>query len=123
MRLLKRLIFALLLLVVLAFGVLFSIQNGQKAGLDLLLVQLPEQRIALWVFLAFALGGLLGLVAGSMAWARLKGRVMLLQRRLDKQEQELTHLRVADVTAARLPGSNSTSKKTSKGLSRSVNNR
>ena len=62
MRPLKR-VFALLILISVAvFGVFFAIQNTDPAPLDLLIIQLPEQPVALWVLLAFAAGGIIGMV-------------------------------------------------------------
>ena len=99
MRSIQRLLVAVLLLAVLAFGVLFSIQNTDKAALDLLIIQLPEQRVSLWVLLAFAVGGLVGLLVSSAAIIRLKSQSLLLQRKLDRREKELSNLRTADFRA------------------------
>ena len=96
MRVLQRLLVTVLLIVVLAFGVLFSIQNTDKAALDLLIIQLPEQQVSLWVLLAFVVGGMVGLLVSSAAIIRLKSQSLLLQRRLDKREKELSSLRTAD---------------------------
>lgn len=90
----------LVLLLVLAFGVLFAIQNTTAVPLDLLLVQLHEQSVALWVLLAFAIGGIAGLLVSSVALVRLKSRMVLLQRRLEKQGRELDQLRTADLRGA-----------------------
>lgn len=97
---LKRWCGYILLLLVLAFGVLFSIQNTAPVPLDLLAVQLSEQSIALWVLLAFAAGGLLGLILGSLALLRLKGQVAVLKRRLDKTTRELDKVRTSDLRPA-----------------------
>ena len=93
MRYLKRWLAYLLLLVVLAFGVLFSVQNTVAVPLDLLLFQLPEQRLALWVLLAFALGGVVGMLISTTAILQLKSQSLLLQRKLDKHQKELSRTR------------------------------
>ncbi len=93
MRSLKRLLAVLLLLVILMLGVLFSVQNTATAPLDLLLIQLPEQRVALWVLLAFALGGIVGMLISAVAILQLKSQGLLLQRKLNKQAQEMSALR------------------------------
>ncbi len=98
-RSLQRLLVACLLVVVLAFGVLFSIQNTDKAALDLLIIQLPEQRVSLWVLLAFAVGGIVGLLVSSAAIIRLKSQTLLMQRKLDRRDKELASLRTADFRA------------------------
>ena len=96
-RFLRRLLVISLLIMVLAFGVLFSIQNTDKAALDLLIIQLPEQRVSFWVLLAFVVGGIAGLLVSSAAIVRLKSQSLLLQRRLDKRDKELSNLRTADL--------------------------
>lgn len=103
-RALQRWLVIVLLIVVLAFGVLFSMQNTDKAALDLLVIQLPEQRVSLWVLLAFVVGGVAGLLVSSAAMIRLKSQSLLLQRRLDKREKELTKLGAADYPMATKSG-------------------
>lgn len=96
MRPMKRLLVLILLVCVLLFGVLFSIQNTDTVALDLLLVQLPEQRVALWVLLAFALGGIVGMLISAAAILALKSRNLLLQRKLQKHQKELASLRTSE---------------------------
>ena len=93
MRYLKRWLAYLLMALVVAFGVLFSVQNTALVPLDLLIIQLPEQRVALWVLLAFAIGGVTGMLISSSAILQLKSQSLLLQRKLDKHHKELTKLR------------------------------
>ena len=97
MRLIKRLMIAVLLLLVLAFGVLFSVQNTATAPLDLLLIQLSERSVTLWVFSAFALGGVLGMLVSMLALVRLKSALLMMQRKLKKSELELGKLRTSDL--------------------------
>lgn len=96
MSLIKRWLGFLVLLCVLLFGIFFSVQNDTPVPLDLLMLQLPEQAVALWILLAFALGGILGLAITSVTVMRLRSRNALLQRRLDKRQQELNQLKTAD---------------------------
>lgn len=96
---LKRVLGYLLLLLVLAYGVFFSIQNTARAPLDVLVWQFPEQRVAWWIILAFAFGGVTGLALSTVALIQLKSQKMLLQRRLDKQTRELDQLRAPDSRA------------------------
>ena len=100
MRFIKRLLVGLFLLAVLTFGVFFAIQNGEQAPLDLLILQLPALPISLWVFLAFALGGVVGMGISALALVRLKSQGLLLQRQLDRREQELNALRTSDLRPA-----------------------
>ena len=81
--LLRLLIVSALLLIVLA-GVLFSVQNTVQVPLDLLVISLPERSVALWVLLAFASGGLIGmLISMGMIW-RLRASLLGANRRLRK---------------------------------------
>lgn len=90
----------LLLALVLIYGVLFAIQNTAAVPLDLLIIKLPERSLALWVLLAFAVGGILGLVLGSLALLGLKRQVARLRRQLDKANRELDKLRSSDLRPA-----------------------
>lgn len=93
MRWIRRLLSALLLLLVLVFGLLFSLQNAQVVPLDLLAMQLRERPLAVWVLAAFALGGFAGLLASSVALVRLQASRYRLRRRLESCEKELTALK------------------------------
>lgn len=68
-----------------ALGGLFTLQNTETVPLDLLVVQLPPQAIAIWILLAMAVGILLGLLSGTLL---LIGRSAEL-RRLRKQYDRL----------------------------------
>lgn len=93
MRWIRRVLIALLLLLVLAFGLLFSVQNKQVVPLDLLALQLSERPLAVWLIAAFALGGFAGLAAGSVALVKLQANRYRLRRRLEVCERELSELR------------------------------
>ncbi len=56
MRWLKRLVVVLILALVLAAGLLFSLQNGATAQVDLLVYQTTARPIAVWLLVCCALG-------------------------------------------------------------------
>lgn len=56
MRLLRQCLTVLFALCALIAGGLFALQNTQAVPLDLLLFQLPEQSIAIWLLLALGSG-------------------------------------------------------------------
>lgn len=97
-----------LVLLALAYGVLFAIQNTASVPLDLLFLKLPESTVAAWVLGAFVLGGGAGLAVGTLWVWRLQGRTAYLRRRVDKLNRELDGLRNADprpaLTSARSSG-------------------
>lgn len=86
---LKRVAIVLLLIVVLVFGALFSIQNGAAVPLDLLVFQFSERSLAFWLLSAFALGGLSGLAVSMLAIMRLKSSQLALRRQLGKHNKQL----------------------------------
>ena len=66
-------------------GALFSLQNTTPVPLDLIVVQLTPQPVAIWILLALALGVMIGLLVG--AWLSLR-RVAII-RQLRKQRDGL----------------------------------
>ena len=87
MKILFRILFIAILLLVVAVGVLFAVQNTTPIALDLLVVALPERSLALWVLLAFALGGIIGMLTSvGIVW-RLRATLLKTNRQLRK----LTH--------------------------------
>lgn len=93
MRWIRRTLIILLLLLVLIFGLLFSLQNSQSVPLDLVAMQLGDRPLSVWLFAAFALGGCAGMIAASAALLRLQANRYRLRRRLDQCERELAALK------------------------------
>lgn len=93
MRWIQRLLVVVVLLLVLIFGLLFSLQNSQSVPLDLLVLQLQARPIAVWLLATFAFGGLIGLLVGSVALLRLQASRYRLRRRLESCERELSELK------------------------------
>ncbi|MDB6062062.1 MAG: hypothetical protein JWM78_2165 [Verrucomicrobiaceae bacterium] len=93
MRWIRRFLIVLLLLLVLIFGLLFSLQNAQSVPLDLLALQLRERPLAVWLLVAFAVGGIAGMIASSAALLRLQANRYRLRRRLEQCERELAELK------------------------------
>lgn len=85
---LRSLIGLVVIVAVVAFGVLFSLANDSQLSVDLLLWQLPEQSAALWLVLAFLLGGLLGMASGMAAVLRLRASKLRLQAKIKKLEAQ-----------------------------------
>jgi lipopolysaccharide assembly protein A len=94
MRWLRRIATVLLLAIVLAAGLLFSLQNADTVPVDLLVYQTVERPVSVWLLVAFALGGLVGLVVGSAALVRVQASRLRLRRQLETCEKELAQLKV-----------------------------
>jgi len=88
---LKRVSIVLLLAAVLVIGAFFSVQNASSVPLDLLVFQLADRPLALWILLAFALGGVLGVAISAVTIVRLKSGQISLRRQLDKQARQSGH--------------------------------
>lgn len=97
MRWIRRVLVVVVLLLVLIFGLLFSLQNGQSVPLDLLVLQLQARPIAVWLLATFAFGGIVGLLVGSTALLRLQASRYRLRRRLESCEKELSELKSTPV--------------------------
>ncbi len=97
MNVLRKVIALLVILAMVAVGVLFALQNHQPVGLDLLVYEFAPRSLALWLLLALALGGVLGLLASSVIILRLRGGLAIARRKLEKSKLELDRLRVAGI--------------------------
>jgi putative membrane protein len=101
MKILRKIITVLIVLATLAVGMLFALQNKTMVPLDLLVYSLEPRSIALWVLSAFAIGGLLGMLACSTVLLRQRASIGAANRRLAKSRAEVGRLRdtPADVAA------------------------
>ncbi|ALM52838.1 LapA family protein [Halomonas huangheensis] len=97
MRWLKGLIMAIILLVVLLIGILFATNNQQTVPLDLIWMQLPEASLSVWLLSALAIGVILGMLAMSGVYLRLRTTLTRAQRHNQQQRKELDRLRVQEM--------------------------
>ncbi|MEM8561728.1 MAG: LapA family protein [Pseudomonadota bacterium] len=83
----------LLYLVILGAGVtlggFFAVQNMQAVPLDVLVYTFEPRSLALWILIAFALGGVLGLIVSSAYLVRSGAALRSSRRQLDKARTEL----------------------------------
>jgi uncharacterized membrane protein YciS (DUF1049 family) len=85
MTILRSILLFLTAIAMLALGAMFAVQNDVAVPLDLLLFALPERSLALWVLLAFALGGVIGMLTSLGVTWRLRIALRSAQRKLDQQ--------------------------------------
>ncbi len=93
MGLLKKILFILFLLALVVFGAVFAIENDARVPLDLLIVELPELRVSVWLVLSFIVGGIAGLVVCGLKLLQLQAQYQGVCRKLAKSEKELTQLK------------------------------
>ena len=67
-----------------AAGGLFSLQNTKESPLDLMVVQLPAQPVAIWVLAALAVGVFIGLGAGTLLALRRSATIRRLRKQRDR---------------------------------------
>ena len=92
MKLLRKLLTVLIVLVTLVAGVLFALQNTTTVPLDLLVYTFGPQSIAVWILVAFVLGGLLGMIASAAILVRTQATLGSCRRQLDRTLTELSKL-------------------------------
>ncbi|MBS9402311.1 LapA family protein [Halomonas sp. TRM85114] len=97
MRWLKGLILAIILLAVLLVGILFSVNNQQALPLNLIWLELPEASLSVWLLASLTVGVLLGMVAMSGVYLRLRALLTRAQRHNQQQRKELDRLRVQEM--------------------------
>jgi|TARA_R110001583_G_scaffold193702_2_gene362772 putative membrane protein len=82
MRLIGSILLLVLLIAVLGLGLLFTLENDVLVPLNILVAELPAQRLSTWIILAFFLGGISGLLASSLVILRLQASRLGLRRQL-----------------------------------------
>lgn len=96
MRWLKGLLLAIILLVVLLLGILFAVNNQQALPLNLIWVELPPASLSLWLLVALAIGVVLGMLAMTGVYLRLRALLTRAQRHNQQQRKELDRLRIQE---------------------------
>ncbi|MCI0508487.1 putative membrane protein [Chromohalobacter marismortui] len=100
MRWFKGVVLAIILLVVLLLGILFAVNNQQAIPLDLIWIELPSASLALWLLLSLACGMLLGMLAMTGIYLRLRTLLTRAQRHNQQQRKELDRLRTQEFKEA-----------------------
>ena len=93
MALLRVLLSLLIIGAAVVLGALFTLQNTAPVPLDLLVVQLSERAVALWVLLFFAAGCGVGLLGGAVVNLKQRAGNARLRRQHKKLELEVDRLR------------------------------
>lgn len=101
MRWLKGLILALILLAVLLVGILFAVNNREALPLNLIWIELPSASLSVWLLASLAVGVLLGMLAMSGVYLRLRTLLTRAQRHNQQQRKELDKLRIQELKDTR----------------------
>ena len=100
MSILRSLLMLVVVVAMAAAGALFALQNEATVPLDVLVYTFAPRSVALWVLAAFALGGIAGLLMASLLVLRLRARLRLLRRQLNKTQGEVESLRSKDIVVS-----------------------
>lgn len=93
MKLLRNVLTVLVSMATLVLGILFALQNKMPVPLDLLVYTFEPQSLALWILIAFALGGLMGMLISSFILVRTRAALGSSKRQLDRARDEVSKLR------------------------------
>ena len=89
MKLIKTLLIAVLALLALVIGILFSSRNSAPVAVDMLVLQLPPMSIALWILLSFTLGAVVTALAyGLINQGQKRANKRLLRQVNQMQSQQ-----------------------------------
>ena len=95
-RFIKRIIYAIIFIVVLIMGLLFFIKNNQVMEFNYI-VGSKELPVSFLLFASLCMGILLGLVALLPVIVRLKQKNIKLEKQIRITEKEINNLRVLPV--------------------------
>ena len=84
MRWLRQGLTLLLAVGAVAAGGLFSLQNTEEISLNLMVVQLPAQPVAIWVLASLAVGVVIGLGTGSLLALKRSATIRRLRKQRDR---------------------------------------
>ncbi len=100
MKFLGTLISVLVVLAMTGVGMLFALQNTVPVPLDVLIYSFEPRSLALWVLVAFALGGLAGMLLSSVITLRQRAALASTRRQLTRTRSELERQRSAGLESS-----------------------
>lgn len=100
MKFLGTLLSILVVIAMLGLGMLFALQNKTPVPLDVLIYTFEPRSLALWVLLAFALGGMAGLLLSSVITLRQRAALASTRRQLARSRQELERQRAPGLSSS-----------------------
>lgn len=86
-------IYIILLLVALAFGFLFNLENPLPVSVVLVGISLPEYSLGVWLLFSLFIGVLLGLSTSVFPAVKMRHRLSRLQKQNNKLEEDIKALR------------------------------
>lgn len=85
----RKLILAVLVILLLLIALIFSLNNNTAVSIQFLNYQTPEVGLAVWLIGALVIGALLGLLVGSLSSFRSGRKRKHLEKKLARSEKAL----------------------------------
>lgn len=86
---LRKFLIGLVVILLIFFALVFSLNNQVQVSLNFLVFQTPAFGVAIWLISAFVVGGVLGVALTSLVAVRQSVARRQLARRLEKTERAL----------------------------------
>lgn len=95
MKFLRFLLAVAIVIATAGVGAMFATQNDTQVPLDMLVYTFSPKTLGLWVLCAFALGGVLGMLASSLILLKMRVALGSSKRQLEKTRNEMSKLQDA----------------------------
>ena len=105
MNQLRTILTIIIVIAAVALGVLFALSNKEPVPLSLIIFSFQPRSLALWLVLAFACGGLAGVLVSSFYLMRSRAALRSARRQLTRTQSELQQVRTAHSPGTELKGS------------------
>ncbi|MGJ8524837.1 Lipopolysaccharide assembly protein A [Halomonadaceae bacterium LMG 33818] len=96
MRLIKGLFSIVVAIIVLVIGILFVIRNQETVPLDVIWTKLPAASLALWLLACLVIGVIIGMLAMSGLYIRLRARIHRANKEIKHKQSEIDQLKAND---------------------------
>jgi uncharacterized membrane protein YciS (DUF1049 family) len=97
---LRRIVFAILLLLFMLLAAVFAYSNPEPISIDIGVIRLEQVSMSIAFAIAFAFGWVFGLVSAGLALLRTAGEKRRLRKELKYAEAELSSLRAPSLQDA-----------------------
>lgn len=95
MKQLRTILTSVILIAAVALGIFFALLNKDPVPLNLIIFSFGPRSLALWLLLAFAFGGLAGVLVSSFYLLRSRAALGSARRQLARTQSELERARTA----------------------------
>lgn len=95
MKFIKQVIFSILAIAGLLYGIMFTLENTHPVNVNMIFFSLPEVSLSIGFFIVLAVGFILGFVLNSIVVISLKSRLFYLKKKVNAAHEEINSLRAS----------------------------